>query len=92
MAVKAHAIVIRTGRTKHGPGRQQWGPHEYAQAAIGVLYPDGIPLNVAGTRTFKAKLVRDVRAHLYADPHYRARGFRPIGRNTILRAAGLLSI
>jgi hypothetical protein len=87
----ANAILIRAGRTKHGPGRNQWGPHEYAQAAIGVLHPDGLPPTIASTRALRAKLVRDVRKQLDKDPVYRARGFRLIGRNTILRAAGLLS-
>jgi hypothetical protein len=90
MALKATGILIRAGQTKHGPGRRQWGQYEYAQAAIGVLYPDGLSPSVATSRNLKAKLVRDVRAQLKRDPAYCARGFRLIGRNTILRAAGLL--
>jgi hypothetical protein len=90
MAVKANAIHIKAGRTKHGHGRKQWGQYEYAQAAKGVLYPDGISPETAGERGFKAKLERKVRAQLDRDPAYRARGFRRISRNTILRAAGLL--
>jgi integrase len=89
MAMKVNAIHVRAGGTKHGPGRDRWGPFEYAQAAIGVLYPDGISPSLFSTRTFKTTLVRDVRAQLRRDPMYRARGFRPIGRNTILRAANV---
>ena len=55
-----------------------------------MLYPDGISPETAGERGFKAKLERKVRAQLDRDPAYRARGFRRISRNTILRAAGLL--
>jgi hypothetical protein len=90
MALRTNAIIIKTGRTKHGPGRYQWGQYEYAQAAVGVLYPDGIPPDAAHKRKFKADLVRAVREQLNKDPAYRARGWRPVGRNTVLRAAGLL--
>ena len=86
MAIKANAILISAGHTKHGPGRQQWGQHEYALAAIGVLYPAGITPELSSSRGFKAQLVRAVRRQLAEDPDYRARGFRLIGRNTILRA------
>jgi hypothetical protein len=91
MALKANAIHIHAGGTKHGPGRHQWGQYEYAQAAIGVLYPDGIPPDRASARKFKAALVKAVREQLDKDPAYRARGFKRIGRNTILRAVGLLN-
>lgn len=90
MALKANAIHIKAGHTKHGSGRRLWGQYEYAQAAIGALYSDGLPADLATARTLKAKLVHDVREQLNKDPQYRARGFRQIGRNTILRAAGLL--
>jgi hypothetical protein len=86
---KANAILIAARRTKHGPGRRYWGQHEYAQAAIGVLYPDGLPPSIASTRALKAKLVRDVRKQLDKDPVYRRRGFKPVSRNTVLHAAGL---
>jgi len=89
MALKAGAILIKAGRTKHGPGRHRWGQKEYVQAAAGVLYPNGILSNVSDERGFKAKLVRQIRVQLNRDPAYRARGFRRIGRNTILRALGL---
>ena len=88
--MRVNAIHIKAGGTKHGPGREQWGQYEYAQAAIGVLYPEGISPDVAKVRGFKAKLERAVRAQLNKDLTYRARGFRRIGRNTILRAAELL--
>jgi hypothetical protein len=87
MALKVAAFVIRAGQTKHGPGRRQWGQREYAQGAISVLYPDGIPPAQA-----KAALVRAVRKQLDKDPVYRARGFKRIGRNTILRAAELFKL
>ena len=87
--MRVNAIHIKAGGTKHGPGREQWGQYEYAQAAIGVLYPDGISPSMASVRGFRTKLVHEVRAQLLKDPTYRARGFRRIGRNTILRA-GLL--
>jgi hypothetical protein len=86
-----NAIHIRATRTKHGRGRHQWGPNEYAQAAIGALFPDGLPPEVASTRGLKAKLVRDVRERLNENRMYRARRFKRIGRNTILRAAGLMT-
>jgi hypothetical protein len=87
---QVNTIPIEAGRTKHGPGRRYWGQSEYAQAAIGVLYPNGIPPGIASTHTFKAKLVRAVQKQLDKDSVYRQRRFKPIGRNTILRAAGLL--
>jgi hypothetical protein len=80
--------TIEAGRTKHGPGRRSWGQREFARAAKGVLYPDGLPTDIS--RKFKAQLVRDVRKLLNEDPFYRGRHFRRIGRNTVLRAAGLL--
>jgi hypothetical protein len=90
--VKANTIHIRARRTKYGPGRSQKGQHEYAQAAIGVLYPDGLPLNITNAHTFKAKLVRAVRKQLRKDPVYRDRGFKKeVSRNTVLRAAELSS-
>jgi hypothetical protein len=88
---KANAIHIKGGRTKHGPGRHEWGQFEYAQAAIGVLYPDGLPPEVASTRGLKANLVRAVRKSLNKDSKYCGRRFKRIGRNTILRAAGLMT-
>jgi hypothetical protein len=87
MAFKASIIHIRAGGTKHGPGRDHWGQSEYAQAAIGILYPDGISPGIFDERGFKTELVQKVRAQLRTDPEYCSRGFSPISRNTILRAA-----
>jgi hypothetical protein len=88
MALKANATHIKVRRTKHGP-RHRWGRHEYAQAAIGVLYPFGIPPELVNRRGFRAELERAVREQLLKDPEYRARGFPLISRNTILEAAGV---
>jgi hypothetical protein len=88
-AAKANTILIRAGQTKHGPGRSKWGQHEYAMAAIGVLYPDGLPPSAASIRGFKSMLVRAVQRQLNKDSVYRKRGFTPVSRNTVLHAAGL---
>ena len=88
--VKANTIHIKARRTKYGPGRSQKGQHEYAQAAIGVLYPDGLPPSIASTHALKAKLVRAVQRQLRKDPAYQNRRFKKeVSRNTVLRAAGL---
>jgi hypothetical protein len=90
--VKANAIHIKARRTKHGPGRRYWGQREYARAAIGVLYPDGLPLNIANAHAFKAMLVERVRKKLRKDPAYQDRRFKKeVSRNTVLRAAELSS-
>jgi hypothetical protein len=82
---KAGALPpIHSAETKHG-FRRTWGRYEFAQVAIALIYPDGLPLDID-----KAELVRDVNELLAADPTYRATRLPPITRNTVLAAAGLL--
>jgi hypothetical protein len=91
MAFKASIIHIRAGRTKHGPGRDRWGQSEYAQAAIGILYPDGISPSLFSERGFKTELVQKVRAQLRRDPYYCA-WFTPDGSAAIRSCAPQMSI
>jgi hypothetical protein len=81
--VQVNSIHIRAGATKHGPGRRQRGPHEWSQAAIGVLRDRGkLPPGIS-----KSEIVRRVHNRLDSDPVYRALNWKPIARNTILTAA-----
>jgi hypothetical protein len=81
--VQVNAIHIRAGATKHGAGRRQWGPHEWSQAALGVLRDRGkLPPGIS-----KSDLVRRVHKQLDNDPVYCELSWEPITRNTILAAA-----
>jgi hypothetical protein len=84
--MKAGAYAVRASKTRHGP-HQSWGKYEYTQAALAVIYRGGdVPKNVD-----RSNLVARVNAVLADDPEYRATGRGRISRNTVLRAAGLLS-
>jgi hypothetical protein len=61
------------------------GQLEYAQRAICVIYPRVLPQHFNAS-----KLTRDVREQLANDPEYRAIGFKPVSRQTVLRAVKLL--
>jgi hypothetical protein len=81
----AFAWVIRAAKSPYGP-RPRMGQVEYAQAAICVIYPHGLPKNYS-----PSKLTRDVREQLAKDPEYCAVGFsKPVSRQTVLRAVVLL--
>jgi hypothetical protein len=86
MAFKASCYVIRGRGTKHGKSRQQYGPLEYAQAALYKLHSEGRFPKI-DARGDKTKLVQTVRDELKKDPAYCARWRRkPISRNTVLAA------
>jgi hypothetical protein len=74
------AFVVRPGDSRHGP-LPRWGRREYAIAAIGALYPDGVPKTVKDLA-----LWRKVQERLSADPKFRAAGYTKISRQTVARA------
>jgi len=82
--LSAIAWVIRAGKSPYGP-RPRWGQIEYAQTAICELHPHGLPENFNGLQ-----LAEDVKEQLARDPNYCAVGFKPISRQTVLRAVKLL--
>jgi hypothetical protein len=82
--LSANLWVIRAAKSPYGP-RPRWGQIEYVQAAISALHPHGPPKNFNAS-----KLTKDVREHLAKDPDYCAAGFRPVSRQTVLRAVKLL--
>jgi hypothetical protein len=70
-----NAFVVHPGKTKYGP--RNWGKLEYAQAAIGALYP------VIPASANHSQLVDKVNDHLKRDPGY---SFGKISRQTVMRA------
>jgi hypothetical protein len=79
-----NAWVISAAKSPYGP-RPRWGPIEFVQAAICVLNPRGLPKHFSAS-----KLTKEVREQLAKDPDYRAVGFKPVSRRTVLRAVELL--
>ena len=75
-AAGARGYGIRAGETGYG-SRSEWGPVEYAQAAITALYPRGIPRGVNCSR-----LTDDVNERLVCDPGFN----RKTSRQTVMRA------
>ena len=63
--VAVGAYIVRPGKSRHGP-LPRWGKREYAQAAIGALYPNGgVPENVSDL-----SLCAKVNVWLLAVPDY----------------------
>src|SRR5262249_550720 len=83
--LKGDLIHIKARKNKHG-ARAHWGKHEWAQAAIGLLLQHGKLPDFSRSRA-KAKLVKKINEQLNRDPAYRALGWGPLSRNTILAAA-----
>jgi hypothetical protein len=81
----ARAVKVDARKTKHGR-RPRWGQHEWAQIAIDELFPAGVPKDIK-----RPLLVTKVRIRLAKTRQYCAADFPRISRNTILRAAGLLT-
>jgi hypothetical protein len=76
----ADAGVVVAGQTKHG-ARRKWGPIEYAEAALWMLYPAGPPRGVR-----EKILVKRVNDWLATDLEWCAAGFGPVSFDTIKRA------
>ena len=76
------AYIVRPGKSRHGP-LPRWGKQEYAQVAIGALYPNsGVPENVSDL-----SLCAKVNAWLLADRDYCAKyDNKKISRQTVARA------
>ena len=80
-AASAYGYGIEAGKTKYGP-RSEWGPAEFAQAAISALHPRGIPRNVN-----HSKLTKDVNDEQLAhDPDFKQAGYHKVSRQTVIRA------
>jgi len=80
----ANAYVVRGAGTKHGPGRNQFGPVEFAQVALRNI-PDYQKLS---TRQREAAL----NDWLVQQPGFRSRyGNKKIHRTTIERAMKVLA-
>lgn len=84
-ALKANPFVVRGGKNGGRP-RPDWREIEYAQAALGVLYPEGPPRGVT-----LGVLDRKVNRVLAADPNFIRAGFREVSPRTTRRALKLLS-
>lgn len=74
-------FVVSGGKNKYGGVRKHWREFEYAQAAIGMLYPEGPPIGVNQKR-----LTREVNNFLAKDPQYRVAGFGEISLREVRRA------
>ncbi len=82
--VLANPHVIKASKSSYGP-RPRWGQIQYAQAALCVIYPNGIPANVN-----ISALTRRVQAQLNEDRAYHEMHFPPVSRQTVMRAIELV--
>jgi hypothetical protein len=75
-----NAMHIHASMGPRGTPQRHWGPVQYAEYAIQMLYPN-VPENIS-----RRKLVKEVRQFLPTDPYFRATGLKVPGRRTIERA------
>jgi hypothetical protein len=77
--------IVHGSRNKHGSTRKEFGPLEYAQAAIRERYPSEIPERINTSR-----LTVMVNKRLDRDPKYKKTKYGKLSRQTVMRALATL--
>jgi hypothetical protein len=76
-----NAYTISAAKDRSGGPRPEYGPFEWAQAAIGMLYPFGLPKSIN-----KSRLRRDGNELLAQDPEYKKMLYGKLDRKTFVAA------